>query len=106
MSRRGSGSAHAVALREALDAPIYNRIIKKYVGKGDLDYEVYIKTQQLYGLQSPRAEQVSSDELMFQIVHQSQELWLKLIAHECAELVDDLDESDMWGASQRLERIV
>jgi len=105
MHRRRS-SDHATALREALDAPIFNRIIKKWVGKGELDYEIYLQTQSLYALQSPRDQQVSSHELMFQIVHQTQELWLKLIANECADLVDDLDRDSLWEASERLERIV
>ena len=105
MSRRPT-SEHARTLREALDAPVFNRIIKKWVGKGELDYEVYLKTQDLYALQAPRHAQVNTEELMFQIVHQTQELWLKLVASECADLVDDLDVDAFWEAAQRLERIV
>ncbi len=101
-----SSSDHARALREALDAPIFNRIIKKWVGKGELDYEIYLRTQDLYALQAPRHQQVTAQELMFQIVHQTQELWLKLVANECADLVDDLDADSFWDASERLERIV
>lgn len=99
-------STHAAALREALGAPIYNNIIKKFVGKGELDYEVYLKTQSLYALQSPPEERVASQELMFQIVHQTQELWLKLIASECADLVSSLDHDELWDACERLDRIV
>jgi tryptophan 2,3-dioxygenase len=99
-------SEHARALRVALDSPIFNRIIKKWVGRGELDYEMYLKTQDLYALQSPRDAQVHTEELMFQIVHQTQELWLKLVASECADLVDDLDIDSYWAASERLERIV
>jgi tryptophan 2,3-dioxygenase len=99
-------SEHARALRAALAAPIFNRIIKKWVGKGELDYEVYLKTQDLYALQAPHHAQVTAEELMFQIVHQTQELWLKLVASECADLIDDLDADAFWQAAERLERIV
>jgi tryptophan 2,3-dioxygenase len=105
MSRRPA-SEHARALRIALEAPIFNRIIKKWVGKGELDYEVYLKTQDLYALQAPRHTQVTTEELMFQIVHQTQELWLKLVASECADLIEDLDVDAFWEAAERLERIV
>jgi tryptophan 2,3-dioxygenase len=93
-------------LRRALDHPIFNKVIKKWVGNGDLDYEVYLHTRTLLSLQTPHRELVTSEELMFQIVHQSQELWLKLVSHECANLVSDLDHDDLWSAQARLERIV
>ncbi|WP_436760935.1 tryptophan 2,3-dioxygenase family protein [Streptosporangium sp. V21-05] len=42
---------------------------------------------------------------MFQMVHQAQEVWLKLLTHEMTELVGDLDLDALWDASARLERI-
>jgi tryptophan 2,3-dioxygenase len=95
----------ANGLRRTLEHPIYNKVIKKWVGSGDLDYEVYLHTRTLLGLQSHHNELVAPEELMFQIVHQSQELWLKLVAQECANLVEDFDRDDLWEAAARLTRI-
>ena len=44
----------AVALRRALEDPIYNKTLRKEVGRGELDYEVYLRTRELLALQTPR----------------------------------------------------
>jgi tryptophan 2,3-dioxygenase len=51
-------------------------------GKGASDYERYLRTDDLLALQKTREEQVHPDELLFQTVHQSSELWLKLATSE------------------------
>lgn len=94
------------ALREKLQAPIYNRIIKKWVGKGELEYEIYLHTNTLLGCQYPPEQRVIPEELMFQIVHQAQELWLKLLVHEGAELVAELDSDELWRAAGRIDRMI
>ncbi|WP_256105455.1 tryptophan 2,3-dioxygenase family protein [Streptomyces sp. ODS05-4] len=94
------------ALRSELDRPIYNRIIKRNVGEGELDYERYVRTPELLSLQPGPDHLVSSDELMFLMVHQAQEIWLKLTAHELAGLVGSLDRDDAWTASAHLSRAV
>ena len=91
----------AAALRE----PIYNRVLKRDVGRGDTDYEVYLKTSTLLSAQTAPEELVCSDELMFQIVHQAQELWLKLIAHESIALVAHLDSERIAAATASLARM-
>ncbi|MEV7676589.1 tryptophan 2,3-dioxygenase family protein [Streptomyces sp. NPDC088752] len=93
-------------LRSELDNPIYNRVIKRNVGEGDLDYERYVKTPELLSLQPSPDLLVSSDELMFLMVHQAQEIWLKLAAHELSGLVGGLDRDDVWEASAHLSRAV
>lgn len=52
-------------------------------GPGGSDYERYLRTDELLALQKPPAEMAHRDELLFQTVHQSSELWLK---HACFEL--------------------
>ena len=42
------------------------------------DYERYLRTDALLALQKTADEWVHRDELLFQTVHQSSELWLKL----------------------------
>ena len=51
-------------------------------GTARSDYERYLNTEELLSLQKTAAEWVHRDELLFQTVHQSSELWLKLSWHE------------------------
>ena len=52
-------------------------------GTAATDYERYLRTDELLSLQKTAAEVVHRDEHLFQAVHQSSELWLKLA---CLEL--------------------
>ena len=47
-------------------------------GPGASDYERYLRTDELLALQKTPEEMEHRDELLFQTVHQSSELWLKL----------------------------
>ena len=47
-------------------------------GDAATDYERYLRTDELLSLQKSPAEVVHRDEHLFQTVHQSSELWLKL----------------------------
>jgi len=94
------------ALHRALGCPIYNRTLRKETGDGKLDCEVYLRTRDLLALQTPAAELVVPDELLFQILHQTQELWLKCAAFETATLVEHLDCEDLFGALSALDRII
>ncbi|MFL5345270.1 MAG: tryptophan 2,3-dioxygenase family protein [Hyalangium sp.] len=85
---------------------MFNPLLKKWVGKGELDYEVYIKTGTLLNLQTPSEELVHHDELLFQVTHQAQELWLKLISQEAVEVVAEMDGDLLWPATGRLERML
>ena len=101
-----SDYSHAAKLRLELSEPLFNPLLKKWVGRGELDYEVYLKTPVLLSLQAPEGERVAHDELLFQVVHQAQELWLKLASRETVEVVAELDAGALWAASGRLERIL
>ena len=103
MNRTSEGAA---ALRDVLDGPIYNRTLRKDVGRGELDYEVYLRTRELLALQTPAGELVVPEELLFQIQHQTQELWLKCAAFEAPMLVEALDGDVILGAVAALDRIV
>lgn len=97
-------STHARELRLQVDRPIYNPILKRDVGSGDLDYERYLRTPELLSLQTVHDELVAPEELMFQVVHQTQELWLKLLGHEAVSVVEALDGDELWRASEGLAR--
>src|SRR5262249_3907259 len=99
-------SEAAAALRRALEGPIYNKTLRKDVGRGELDYEVYLHTRELLALQTPQDALVVPDELLFQVLHQTQELWLKCVAFEAANLVEELDGEAVFGALAALDRIV
>ena len=85
---------------------MFNPLLKKWVGKGELDYEVYLKTGTLLSLQTSPEELVHHDELLFQVTHQAQELWLKLISQEAVEVVAEMDGDLLWPATGRLERML
>lgn len=61
-------------------------------GDGSLDYEKYLKTQRLLTCQNDYDDFINSDELMFQIVHQSEELWMKLIGYTLLCIIDHMEE--------------
>lgn len=46
------------------------------------EYEKYIRTEELLGLQKSADTLTCHDELQFQVIHQAHELYMKLIAHE------------------------
>jgi tryptophan 2,3-dioxygenase len=93
-------------LRRALADPIYNKVLHKEVGHGELDYEVYVRTRELLALQTPTDELVIPDELLFLVVHQTQELWLKCAAFEAANAVEHVEGDRLFAALGSLDRVV
>jgi tryptophan 2,3-dioxygenase len=73
-------------------------------GTARSDYERYLNTDELLALQKTAAECVHRDELLFQTVHQSSELWLKLAWHEVEEATALVDGDDVGGAVRLLRR--
>ena len=51
-----------------------------------LDYGVYLDVSKLLDCQKPLAEMCNADELQFQIVHQVEELWMKLMAYTLVDV--------------------
>jgi tryptophan 2,3-dioxygenase len=90
-----------VASREAED---YSRPVLP--GEGASDYERYLRTDELLSLQKSPDERVHRDELLFQTVHQSSELWLKLAWNEVEEATRLLRESDLAAAQRLLRRAI
>ena len=75
-------------------------------GLGDNDYERYLRTTELLALQKPPEERVHRDELLFQTVHQSSELWLKLALQEVEEATRLIDTDELLAASRLMRRAV
>jgi tryptophan 2,3-dioxygenase len=73
-------------------------------GAGRSDYERYLRTDELLALQKDAGEWVHRDELLFQTVHQSSELWLKHAWNEVAEATRLVESRDLAGALRLLRR--
>ena len=73
-------------------------------GAGASDYERYLRTDELLSLQKTPDEQAHRDELLFQVVHQSSELWLKLAWNEAEAATGYLREHELAAAIRLLRR--
>lgn len=73
-------------------------------GPGASDYERYLRTDELLALQKGPEERVHRDELLFQTVHQSSELWLKLAVAEVAEATARVEAREGAAAIRLLRR--
>ena len=74
-------------------------------GSGNSDYERYIRTNELLSLQKGPDTWEHRDELLFTVVHQSSELWLKLAIAESNEIISRLQSGDIAGALRLIDRI-
>ena len=70
-----------------------------------LDYGVYLKADQLLQCQKPLAELCNADELQFQIVHQVEELWMKLLAYTLTDVIDYIKASNTHRVITLLSRV-
>ncbi|TMK34189.1 MAG: tryptophan 2,3-dioxygenase [Actinobacteria bacterium] len=73
-------------------------------GKGASDYERYLRTDELLALQKTTDEQTHPDELLFQTVHQSSELWLKLATSEVERASAHVRDGEIAAALRLLRR--
>ncbi len=73
-------------------------------GQGATDYARYMRIDALLGLQRSPDEVIHRDELLFQVVHQSTELWLKLAAAELAEATAQVAAGRLAAAEAFLVR--
>jgi tryptophan 2,3-dioxygenase len=73
-------------------------------GDAPSDYERYLRTAELLALQKDAGERTHRDELLFQTVHQSSELWLKLAWNEVEEATRLVSEGEIAAASRLLRR--
>jgi len=73
-------------------------------GDAPSDYERYLRTDELLALQKGPEEWVHRDELLFQVTHQTSELWLKLAASDAEEAATLIEAGDLRGAHRLLRR--
>jgi tryptophan 2,3-dioxygenase len=75
-------------------------------GRGASDYERYLRTDDLLELQKKPEEMAHRDELLFQTVHQSSELWLKLACFEVETATGHIRAGELAAAVRLLRRAV
>ena len=92
-------AAHSESSSEAED---YSQPILS--GGATSDYERYLNTDELLALQKTADEWVHRDELLFQVTHQSSELWLKLSWNDAEEAARLIEEGELRGALRLLKR--
>ncbi|HYL45522.1 MAG TPA: tryptophan 2,3-dioxygenase family protein [Candidatus Limnocylindrales bacterium] len=63
-------------------------------GEGTLDYELYLNTRTLLTCQKDFRQFCNPDELQFQVVHQIEELWMKLIGYTLLDIDDYLQQEN------------
>jgi tryptophan 2,3-dioxygenase len=73
-------------------------------GSAPSDYERYLRTEELLALQKDASEWIHRDELLFQSVHQTSEIWLKLAWNEVEESARLVGEGDLPAAIRLLRR--
>jgi tryptophan 2,3-dioxygenase len=75
-------------------------------GPGESDYERYLHTDELLSLQKTEGERAHHDELLFQVTHQSSELWLKLGSTEVDTATAQLAAGERRPAIRSLRRAI
>jgi len=71
--------------------------------KDEMSYGDYLKLDQLLSAQHPRSAQ--HDEMLFIIIHQSSELWLKLASHELNRALQCIRGNDFGPAFKVISRV-
>lgn len=81
-----------------------------------LTYWNYLELKKLLDLQHPRSEPpiegaiepaapAEHDEMLFIIIHQTYELWFKLLLHEFDKIKADFSGNDLYGAIHTFKRV-
>jgi tryptophan 2,3-dioxygenase len=75
-------------------------------GTKPLNYDEYLKVPQLINLQECKSIPAHHDEMLFIIIHQTYELWFRLILHECDSAIEAMNRDDVFLAEKQLGRVV
>lgn len=71
----------------------------------DVTYGSYLLVDALLQLQHPKSRPEHPDELLFIVVHQSSELWFKVMLHELDHLVAQLQSGSELAALSTMRRL-
>ncbi|HEX6179471.1 MAG TPA: tryptophan 2,3-dioxygenase family protein [Thermoanaerobaculia bacterium] len=73
-------------------------------GRGETDYERYIRVPELLELQKPKDKLSHPEEALFQTTHQSAELWLHHVDWEIGRAIAAIATDDVVTAAELLHR--
>jgi tryptophan 2,3-dioxygenase len=73
-------------------------------GGKQFDYELYLNTQGLLACQKSFDKFCNKDELLFQVVHQVEELWMKLVAYTLLDIDEYLEQQHAFRVLTLFER--
>jgi tryptophan 2,3-dioxygenase len=68
-----------------------------------LTYSQYLRLEQLLGAQQPISPE--HDEMLFIVIHQASELWIKLCLHEITAAIDCVRRDDLGPSFKMLARV-
>jgi tryptophan 2,3-dioxygenase len=71
----------------------------------DVTYSSYLALDELLALQRPRSSPEHGDELLFIVVHQSSELWFKVLLRDLDALATAFEKRDAGLALWQLQRV-
>jgi len=71
----------------------------------EINYGSYLELDELLSLQRPRSTPEHPDELLFIVVHQSSELWFKVILRDLDTLAKAFEKRDAGLALWQLQRV-
>ncbi len=73
-------------------------------GRGDTDYERYVRVPELLELQKPKDALANPDEALFQTTHQAAELWLHQVDYEMGRVEKAIRADEVHRAAELLHR--
>ncbi|MDQ0255093.1 tryptophan 2,3-dioxygenase [Evansella vedderi] len=71
--------------------------------KDNMTYGDYLQLDHILNSQKRMSDH--HDEMLFIIIHQVSELWMKLIIHEIRAAIDSIEEGDLQTAFKMLARV-
>ncbi len=72
----------------------------------DLTYGSYLKVSELITLQEPESDPIHHDEMLFIVIHQTYELWFRLILWELEKAIEYMNKNKILRARHFVERVV
>jgi tryptophan 2,3-dioxygenase len=70
-----------------------------------LTYNSYLKLDELLSLQEPRSSPPEHDEYLFIVIHQTYELWFKLLLVELERIKEAFTANRLWDALHTFKRV-
>ena len=70
-----------------------------------LDYGAYLNCDRLLACQKPLPDLCNADELQFQIVHQVEELWMKLMIYSLVDVLEYLEAQNTHRVVTLMKRV-